>query len=98
RPRGLPEVGTLWTQPDLGRFLRRLAEEGPQAFYHGDVPRQIVRQVREQGGILAEEDFERYRPEIVAPLATAYRGYRVLTPPPPSGGLTSLQILRTLEQ
>lgn len=97
-PNGLPDVGTLWTQPDLGRLLRRLAEDGPAAFYHGDIPRQIMRQVREHGGILTEDDFARYQPEIVEPLAVTYRGFRVLTAPPPSGGLTSLQILKTLEQ
>jgi gamma-glutamyltranspeptidase/glutathione hydrolase len=93
----MPEVGSAWVQPDIARLLHRLAREGPRAFYQGDIPRTIVRQVRENGGILAEEDFERYRAEVVEPLAIDYRGYRVLTPPLPSGGLTSLQILKTLE-
>jgi gamma-glutamyltranspeptidase/glutathione hydrolase len=82
----------------MAGLLRRLAADGPGAFYHGDIPRAIVRQVRDHGGILAEEDFAAYRPTLVEPLAIGYRGHRVLTPPPPSGGLTSLQILRTLEQ
>lgn len=93
----VPEVGTAWVQRDLARLLRRLAAEGPGAFYQGDIPRQIVRQVRDHGGILAEEDFTRYQAQVVEPLALDYRGYRVLTPPPPSGGLTSLQILNILE-
>jgi gamma-glutamyltranspeptidase / glutathione hydrolase len=98
-PRGaVPKEGALWAQRDLAKLLRRLAEEGPGAFYRGDIPRAIVQQVRDHGGILTEEDFERYRPAIVKPLGINYRGYRVLTPPPPSGGLTSLQILKTLEQ
>lgn len=92
------EAGTAWVQRDLAGLLRRLAAEGPGAFYRGDVPRTIVRQVRDNGGILAEEDFERYRPEVTEPLGIDYRGYRVLTPPPPSGGLTSLQVLKALEQ
>src|SRR5262249_48863840 len=50
------------------------------------------------GGLLANEDFERYQPAAVEPLAIDYRGYCVLTPPPPSGGLTSLQVLKVLEQ
>ncbi len=93
----VPAIGTKWVQRDLAGLLRRLAADGPGAFYQGDIPRRIVRQVQDHGGILAEEDFERYRPAVVAPLAIDYRGYRVLTPPPPSGGLTSLQILNTLE-
>src|SRR5947209_4708292 len=94
----VPAAGAVWVQRDLAGLLRRLAAEGPGAFYRGEIPRAIVRQVREHGGILAEEDFERYRPAVVEPLAIEYRGHRVLTPPPPSGGLTSLQILKTLEQ
>jgi gamma-glutamyltranspeptidase/glutathione hydrolase len=93
----VPAAGAVWVQPDMTALLHRLADEGPEAFYHGDIPRTIVRQVRQNGGILAEEDFARYQPEVVEPLAIDYRGYRVLTPPPPSGGLTSLQILKTLE-
>jgi gamma-glutamyltranspeptidase/glutathione hydrolase len=94
----VPEAGGRWLQPDMAGLLRLLAERGPGAFYRGDVPRRIVRQVRDRGGILAEEDFERYRPEVVEPIGVEYRGSRVLTPPPPSGGWTSLQILKTLEQ
>lgn len=93
----VPDVGTMWRQPDLARLLVRLSEKGPRALYHGDIPAAIVRQVRAAGGILAEEDFERCQAEVVEPLAINYRGYRVLTPPPPSGGLTSLQILKVLE-
>src|SRR6476660_8096401 len=94
----VPEVGSVWRQPDLAKLLRQLAEKGPQAFYQGDIPQMIVRQVRASGGILSEEDFHGYQPQIVEPLTIDYRGYRVLTPPPPSGGLTSLQILKVLEQ
>jgi gamma-glutamyltranspeptidase/glutathione hydrolase len=93
----VPDVGSVWRQADMAKLLRRLAEHGPQAFYHGEIPETIVRQVHAGGGILAEEDFERYQPEVIEPLAIAYRGYRILTPPPPSGGLTSLQILKVLE-
>ena len=93
----VPEAGATWFQPDMARLLRRLADEGPETFYQGDIARTIVRQVRDHGGILAEEDFARCRAEVMEPLAIDYRGHRVLTPPPPSGGLTSLQILKTLE-
>lgn len=94
----VPGAGTVWVQADLARLLRRLAADGPASFYHGEIPRSIVRQIDDHGGILAEQDFAAYRPAVVEPLAIDYRGHRVLTPPPPSGGLTSLQILRTLER
>jgi len=93
----VPDVGAVWQQLDLAQLLRRLAEEGPHSFYRGSIPAKIVQQVRAGGGILAEADFESYEPQIVEPLAIEYRGQRLLTPPPPSGGLTSLQILKVLE-
>src|SRR5262249_23671509 len=87
----IPEVGARWTQPGIARVLGILAHEGPVALYHGEIARTIVRQVQAHGGILAEDDFSRYRPELVEPIAIDYRGRRVVTAPPPSGGVTSLQ-------
>ena len=94
----LPQVGQPWIQKDLATMLRTLAREGPEAFYRGEIPRRIVKQVREHGGVLSEADFARYRPTLVEPLSIDYRGHAIFTPPPPSGGITMLQILKTLEQ
>jgi gamma-glutamyltranspeptidase/glutathione hydrolase len=93
----VPEAGATWRQPDLARLLIRLADEGPQAFYYGDVPRRIIQQTSAGGSVLSAADFERCQAELIEPLSINYRGYQVLTPPPPSGGLTSLQILKVLE-
>jgi gamma-glutamyltranspeptidase/glutathione hydrolase len=93
----LPEIGERWVQADLGRLIRRVGKEGAAALYHGEIPRAIVRQVQGHGGILSEQDMSDYRPKIVDPIKIDYRGYEVYTPPPPSGGITSLQILKTLE-
>jgi gamma-glutamyltranspeptidase/glutathione hydrolase len=98
-PQGVvPAVSDNWRQLDMARLLKHLADQGPQAFYQGEIPRTIVRQVRTNGGVLSEPDFEQYHPTIVQPLAANYRGYRIVTPPPPSGGLTTLQILKILER
>ncbi|MEO6435320.1 MAG: gamma-glutamyltransferase [Tepidisphaeraceae bacterium] len=94
----LPAIGELWIQKDLAAMLRILATQGPEAFYHGEIPRRIVKQVREHGGVLSEEDFARYQPTLVEPLRIDYRGHALFTPPPPSGGISMLQILKTLEQ
>jgi gamma-glutamyltranspeptidase/glutathione hydrolase len=93
----VPDVGSVWRQPDLARLLRRLADNGPASFYHGDVPRAIVRQVQTHGGLLTESDFASYRPLTTAPLTMHYRGFRVLTPPLPSAGVTSLALLIGLD-
>jgi gamma-glutamyltranspeptidase/glutathione hydrolase len=96
-PDGIPQVGKPCVQRDLATMLRRLADEGPDAFYRGEIPRRIAKQVHDHGGILTEADFESYKPRVVEPLRINYRGYDLFTPPPPSGGVTMLQILKTLE-
>src|SRR5438552_4400376 len=94
----IPPVGQPWIQKDLGAMIRRLGDEGPEAFYRGEVAKRIVQQIHDHGGILTEEDFSSYRPTIVEPLRADYRGHDLLTPPPPSGGVTMLQLLKTIEQ
>jgi gamma-glutamyltranspeptidase/glutathione hydrolase len=94
----LPQVGERWVQKDLARLIGTLGRDGAAAFYHGDIAKAIVRQVRAQGGVLSEKDFRRFKAQEIEPTRTTYRGYDLFTPPPPSGGLTSLCILRTLEQ
>ena len=96
-PDGKPLApGDRWVQKDLANLLRRLNDD-PADFYHGEIPRQIVAQLRESGGILVAEDFANYQPRLSEPAHIRYRGFDLLTPPPPSGGLTSLTILKTLE-
>lgn len=97
-PKGKPKQGSQWTQPDLARLLRRLGDEGPASFYTGDVPATIARQVRDGGGVLTVEDFRDFHATVVEPLRIDYRGLELFTPPLPSGGLTTLSILKTLEQ
>jgi gamma-glutamyltranspeptidase / glutathione hydrolase len=94
----VPAVGEPFVQSDLARLMQRLADDGPESFYRGDIPRAIVKQVRDHGGILSEEDFARYQPTMTEPVSINYRGHDVYTAPPPSGGITSLGILKTLEQ
>ena len=97
-PQGVPDEGAVWVQADLARLIRRLSEEGPASFYGGEIAASIVRQVQANGGVLAEEDFRGFHAAVVEPLHINYRGFDLYTPPLPSGGLTSLSILKTLEQ
>jgi gamma-glutamyltranspeptidase/glutathione hydrolase len=85
-------------QTDHARVLRQLMDQGADAIYRGDIPREVVRQVQAHGGVLTEEDFTRYAATSVEPVKISYRGYDILTPPPPSGGITALQALKILEQ
>jgi gamma-glutamyltranspeptidase/glutathione hydrolase len=96
-PGKLPRVGYHWKQPALARVMRQLADDGPLSFYQGEFPRRVCNFLRERGGILAEDDFHSYQPQATEPLHAPCRDVTLFTPPPPSGGLTSLSIVQTME-
>ena len=98
RSEKLPRVGFQWRQPELARLLQRLADQGPAAFYEGVIPGAIVRFLSDRGGIISEDDFRAYRPQVCEPLAIEFGGVDLYTPPPPSGGITALQTIQTMEQ
>jgi gamma-glutamyltranspeptidase / glutathione hydrolase len=97
-PHGVPAEGSTWMQSDLARLIRRLGDEGLASFYNGDIAATMARQVQAGGGVLVADDFHDFRATVVEPARIDYRGYGIYTPPLPSGGLTSLSILKTLEQ
>lgn len=104
-----PAVGSRLRNPELAALLRRIAAEGSPAFYHGDVARGIVAQVREHArnpGYLTMRDLAGYRPQRRAALCSGYaprnveppRRYRICGfPPPGSGAIAVAQILGILE-
>jgi gamma-glutamyltranspeptidase/glutathione hydrolase len=93
----IPSIGDIWRQPDLARLLRQLANDGPDSFYIGPIADSIVAYVRDRGGILTMDDFRSYRARVDVPLQANCREFTLQTPPPPSGGVTSLAIVQTLE-
>lgn len=93
----IPKVGALVKQPNLGRTFRTIVEGGAQAFYDGPIGREIARFSREHGGLLTEQDLATYQPEWRAPIATTYRGYEILCPPPPCSGMQYLETLNIVE-
>ncbi|RKZ26302.1 gamma-glutamyltransferase [bacterium] len=95
---GLPyEPGELMTMPDLGRSLRTIASDGPETFYRGNLAAAIVKGVQKHGGIISEEDLQSVRASNCNPLVGSYRGFRIVTLPPPSSGGILIQILNILE-
>jgi gamma-glutamyltranspeptidase/glutathione hydrolase len=92
-----PEPGEVFLQPDLAATLSAVAEGGAQAFYGGEVARNIARSVQEAGGYLAEEDLAAHESTWVEPISTDYRGVRVYEIPPPGQGIAALEILNILE-
>jgi gamma-glutamyltranspeptidase/glutathione hydrolase len=98
-PDGTPyEPGETLVQKDLAKSLRTIAQQGPSGFYDGPVARAIVAAVGRAGGHLTLDDLEAYRAIVRAPVAGTYRGYQILSmPPPSSGGVHIIEILNTLE-
>ncbi|MCX2726560.1 gamma-glutamyltransferase [Thermomicrobium sp. 4228-Ro] len=88
---------TILRQPDLARSLEAIARDGADAFYRGELGRQLVEGLRALGAILTMEDLERYTVRLSAPLWGEYRGYRIATAPAPSGGPTVLESLHLLD-
>ncbi len=94
----VPEIGDSWRQPELARLLERLVDEGPRSFYEGEIARSIVRYLVKRGGILAEEDLRSYQPQIVEAVHMSCRDFQLYSPPPPSAGILSLGIVRSVER
>ena len=84
--------------PALAQSLKTIAAQGPRAFYEGPLAQDMVATVAARGSFLAAEDFARHRGEVVAPIATNYRGLDVLELPPNTQGLTALVLLNILER
>ncbi|HEY0352555.1 MAG TPA: gamma-glutamyltransferase [Enterovirga sp.] len=90
--------GARLLQPDLAATLGAVARGGPDAFYRGDIAARIAAAVREAGGVMSEADLAGYKPVLRAPVRGTYRGYEIVSmPPPSSGGVHLIEILNILE-
>jgi gamma-glutamyltranspeptidase/glutathione hydrolase len=108
RPRGVALAEGDWLmQPDLAKTLKHIAKHGPEGFYRGPIAHAIVK-AQQRGrselgkaghGRMALADLAQYRVAVRAPLVGQYRGWTIAAmPPPSSGGLTVLQMLKLLER
>jgi gamma-glutamyltranspeptidase/glutathione hydrolase len=92
------EAGERFIQSDLADTLELIAEQGPSAFYRGEIAEKIVREMEEGGGIVDAESLAAYAPSVRDVARGTYRGYEIVTmPPPSSGGIHVVQILNILE-
>lgn len=93
-----PDAGERLSNPDLGKTLRAIAEQGRAGFYEGDVAERIVAEIRATGGHLTLEDFSRYAARLGTPLSVSTGGFEVFGGgPPTTGGATALLSLTALE-
>jgi len=85
-------------QADLAATLSAIATQGPRGFYQGPVAEKLAAGVREAGGIMTVDDLKSYQPVVRAPVRGSYRGFEIISmPPPSSGGVVLLETLNILE-
>lgn len=96
---GVPyEPGEIWRQPDLAETLRRIRNHGHDGFYSGETARLIAEFMRDNGGLITEEDLATYQAVEQPPIHGTYRGYDVYSmSPPSSGGVVLVEMLNILE-
>jgi gamma-glutamyltranspeptidase/glutathione hydrolase len=92
------EPGAVFRQADLARTLAAIAKRGPQAFYSGAAARALVATMRKYDGLITRQDLEHYQAKLRPPLEGHFRGFDILSVPPPSAGGTMLiEMLNVLE-
>jgi gamma-glutamyltranspeptidase/glutathione hydrolase len=92
------KAGEILKLPDLAKTLAHIAEEGPAGFYKGEIAELIEKEMMANGGMITKEDLAAYEPKKRKPVRGTYRGYEVISmPPPSSGGTAVIQMLNILE-
>lgn len=93
----VPTAGWTLKQPDLAKTLQRLAAKGHDGFYKGETAKLLVDASRSAGGNWTAADLDAYQAREREPLSVEYKGYRIVTAPPPSsGGIAIAEILNIL--
>ncbi len=91
-------AGEVWRQPDLSRTLERIMRQGHDGFYRGETARLLADEMRRGGGLITEEDLAKYQAKERRPIRGTYRGYDIISmPPPSSGGVALVEMLNLLE-
>jgi len=90
--------GEIFFQPDLAWTLKQIKEKGRDGFYKGKAAELLVKQVQENGGYITLKDLEEYQPVERKPVKGTYRGFEIISmPPPSSGGVCLIELLNILE-
>ncbi|HTH37185.1 MAG TPA: gamma-glutamyltransferase [Pyrinomonadaceae bacterium] len=90
--------GDVFRQPELAATLGRIQKQGAREFYTGETARMIAADMKANNGLITLEDLKNYVAKEREPLRGTYRGYEVITSPPPSsGGIVMLEVLNMLE-
>jgi gamma-glutamyltranspeptidase / glutathione hydrolase len=91
------QQGEIFKQPELARTLERVAAD-PDSFYRGALAREFAAFMQKQGGLITEQDLADYQVKEREPVRGTYRGYQIISAPPPSsGGIALIEVLNMLE-
>lgn len=94
----VPLLGTIIYQENLAKTLELIADKGEDGFYKGKVADAIIKTVKSKRGLLTHKDFKSYEVKEREPVTGAYKGLKIFSmPPPSSGGIHVIQILKMLE-
>ncbi len=97
-PKGEAYIGEIVKQEALANTLQKIADEGSSAFYNGSIGENIVKMLNEDGIPITMSDFQNYKVWThKIPLTTNYKKWKVLSAPPPQGGLEIIEVLNILE-
>ena len=92
------QEGDIFKQPDLARSYRAMATRGAKWFYKGDFAKAVGAWMQANGGLITAKDFANYKVKSRQPIVTTYRGYNVVSfPPPSSGGVHVAEILNIVQ-
>ena len=94
----VPELGARFTNPDIAKALRLIAEQGRDAFYKGEIAKAIVSTSTALGGTMEPQDLADFSAEWVEPISTDYRGWKVYELPPNVQGMAALEMLNIMEK
>ena len=92
------EEGDVFKQPELANTLLRIQTKGAKGFYEGETAKLIADDMKAHNGLITLDDLKNYQPKERIPLRGTYRGYEIISmPPPSSGGIVLFQVLNMLE-
>jgi gamma-glutamyltranspeptidase/glutathione hydrolase len=92
-----PKAGEIFRNPRMARTLERIAADGADCFYRGEIAEKIVRSSEKLGGHFTRKDFAEHASEWVEPITANYRGYDIYEMPPTTQGFVALEMLKILE-
>lgn len=93
----LVQFGEIWKQPELAQTLKAIRDKGQDGFYQGKVGQEIVDFMKENGGIISQEDLDTYEAVERAPVKGTYKDYDIYSmPPPSSGGVALIEMMQMM--